>query len=67
MMENWSRARQFLFFITLLALIAGLSRLIQKLIFGWRSEIIGILFYTDVLMVIVVTILLILAWKGILK
>lgn len=67
MMENWSRARQFLFFIALLILIAGLSRLIQKLIYGWRSELIGILFYTDVLMVIVATILLILAWKGILK
>lgn len=67
MMENWGRARQFLFFITLLALIGGLSRLIQKIIYGWRSEIMGILFYTDILLVIVATILLILAWKGILK
>lgn len=67
MMENWSKARQFLFLISLLVLILGLFRLIPKLIYGWRSEIIGILFYTDVLMVIVATILLILTWRGILK
>ena len=67
MMKNWSKARQFLFIIMLLVLIAGLSRLLQKLIYGWRSELIGFFFYTDVLMVIVATILLILTWKGILK
>jgi len=67
MMKNLSKARQFLFFIALLTLIAGLFRLIPKLIYGWRSDLMGIFFYTDVLMVIVATIVLILTWKGILK
>ncbi len=67
MMENWSKARQFLFFIALLTLITGIPRLISRLTSGWTSDILNLLFYANVLIVIVATILLILAWKGILK